>query len=975
MFDVRTEFSNFVGKDGFHWWVGQVEASDASGKNSNRYKVRIVGHHLQSCEKQPTNDLPWAFAVAPTTDSYSQTGGTTTNLNRGDWVIGFFMDSDNAQQPFILGSVGSVANSKNPTADPKNFLDPNPSGEGCAAFKNFPDPKRNPYVMNSATEADLKAATTAGNVASTAVIPNSSQPGAPGASALISNSLGCINTPTTPGKQSCIIISQAECPNGQMATKMEIILSELFEMVSSSGGQLGDEIFSRATGLATNYIDVATGYVNKVLAVIMQGMSWATGQLYSLLQLGVQKIVEFLLSAVSDKVNKFKKPPYNPANPEKLLDRIQKFLEDNLKKIGCSIGDLYDKIAQYLTDLLMGMLVDTLSSAVCAVTGAVNSIIAEVSSFIEEIINEIMGPLQDILGAIAEPLNVIGSAINTVFQALGITCSGLPEKCKRIIKDCGEGPEQQETDTPDFLDELLSKLSAGQGGFPLNCSESQIYSAPKAPNVFISGGSFLPTTPVTPPATTTTTTTTTTTDVFLNILIDPSDAIVTVGDIATFSMVASTTDSSPISYQWQRSNDSGSTWNDISGATSSTYNTSATVLSDDQALFRCNVSGTGTIPASDTSSVATLTVNDNPTSPVSPVTPVNFFGNTNAVININSITSVNTLGSYTYNSLAASPNGSGFFTLKSVTSSSYTSNAPQTTPVVPQTYKVVGDKLELNEGDVIKFTITTTNVPDNTVGGYLIFGPSITSADIVGGNLTGSFTVMNNKAEVFIGISSDAVIEQDELAYFTLTNAPASTQFVIRAQNQTPTTPATQPQTPEYPIACQPIVSSAGQILNIPICKVGSPFSTPPEIYIQSQSSGGGASAEAVLDENGYLTQIKVIRPGRGYVSNPPTEDLNCVIRGFTIINPGLGYSGNVAVYIDGDPDVATASVVNGLIVGMQVKNLSKTYKEYPTVRIVGETGTGAIALPNIICIPSTENAKISESVSVTPEGKYIDCP
>lgn len=975
MFDVRTEFSNFVGKDGFHWWVGQVEASDSSGKNSNRYKVRIVGHHLQSCAKQSTDDLPWAFAVAPTTDAYSQTGGTTTNLNRGDWVIGFFMDSDNAQQPFILGSVGSVANSKNPSADAKNFLDPNPKGEGCAAFKVFPDPKRNPYVMNSATAADLKQATTAGNVPSTAVIPNSGQPGAPGASSLIANSMGCINSPTTPGQKSCIIISQAECPTGQMATKMEIILSELFEMISSSGGQLGDSLYSRATGLATNYIDVATGYVNKVLAVIMQGMSWATGQLYSLLQLGVQKIVEFLMSAISDKVRKFKTPPYTPiAGQEKILDRIQTFLEKNLAKIGCSIGDLYDKIAQFLTDLILRMLTDTVSSALCAITGAVNSIISQVKSFIEEIIGEILGPLQDILGAIAEPLNVIGQAINTVFEALGITCTGLPEKCKRIIKDCGDGGEQQETEDPDFLDELLKKLTGGTS-FPLNCKESQTYSKPKPPNVFISGGSFTPTPPSTLPGNTPITTPTTLVDIYLTILIDPSDVIVTVGDAATFVTYASTTDSSAVNYQWERSNDGGSSWNTVAGATSSTYTIASTLITDNDALFRCQISGTNTIPASDTTSVATLTVNDNPIAPVIPVTPVNYSYTTSPVILINSITSVNFNNNFTYISYAASPNGSGFASLSGTTSYAFTSAAPVTPIVLPQSYSVVSDKVAISEGEIIKFTITSTNVPDNTVGGYLIFGPSITSADIVGGNLTGSYTIVNNQAEVFVGIADDAVVEQDELTYFTLTNAPASTQFVILAQNQTPTIPTTPTPTPTYPIACPPIVSSSGQILNIPLCKIGDPFSTPPSIYIQSGASGGGASAEAVLDENGYLTQIKVTRPGRGYVSNPPSNDVNCVIRGFTIINPGLGYGGNITVYIDGDPDVATASTTNGLITNIQVKNLSKSYKEYPSVRIVGDSGTGAIALPNIICIPVEENAKVSESVTVTPEGKYIDCP
>jgi len=980
MFELRNEFVNAVGRDGFLWWVGQVEATDAKSKNSNRYKVRIVGHHLQSCEQQSTNDLPWAFAVAPTTAPYSQTGGTTTNLKRGDWVIGFFMDSDNAQQPFILGSVGSVANSKNPTADPKSFVDPNPKGEGCAAFKVFPDQKRNPYVMNSATSADLQQATTPGNVPSTAVIPNSGQPGAPGASSLITNALGCIDSPTVPGKSSCIVISQAECPNGQMATKLEIILSELFEMISTTGGNIGNEVYSKATGLASNYLDIATGYINKILAVVSQGMSWATGQLYALLQLGVQKIVEFLLGLISDKVRKSKKPPYNPAGKEKILDKIQEFLEKNLKKIGCSIADLYDKIAEFLTKLIMDMLVKTLSSAVCAITGAVNSIISQVQQFISEIIEEIMGPLQEILGAIVEPLNVIGGAINTVFQALGISCSGLPERCKKIIKDCNEGAEDEETDEEDFLDELLKKLSKGPS-FPLNCKESQKYSSPKKPNILISGGSFIPpeTPPVTPPDSDTPDAVTPETEVVtLNILIDPEDAIVTVGEIATFSTAATSSDGSPIAYLWEVSTDNGATFNDVPAGTgnSSVFNTAATVLTDTNKVFRCTITGTGTTPASEFTDIATLTVEDNPVTPVDPAIPTGFSYNSDSIFTLGAIVPVSFKKGFVFTTTAGSPDGSGFALLTAITSYVFTSASVTSPTILPQVYKVVADKLVVKEGEIVKLTITTTNVPDNTPGNYLMFGPNITSSDIVGGNLTGSFFINSNKAEVFVGIAADTSIESDEVVLFALTSAPASTQFVIEADKTTPPVAPDIPKIiPKYPVACDPIVSSTGQILNIPICSIGDKFSVAPNIYVQAGGSGGGASAEAILDADGYITQIKVIRPGRGYVANPPSNTLNCVIRGFTIISPGLGYSGNIVVYINDDPNIATASASNGLIIDVIVKDLSKTYTEYPTVRIVADTGAGAIVLPNIICIPREENAKISESVSITPEGKYIDCP
>ena len=48
--------SNFLGRDGFKWWVGQVAPEDAQGGQingagwGNRVKVRILGYH-------PDNDI------------------------------------------------------------------------------------------------------------------------------------------------------------------------------------------------------------------------------------------------------------------------------------------------------------------------------------------------------------------------------------------------------------------------------------------------------------------------------------------------------------------------------------------------------------------------------------------------------------------------------------------------------------------------------------------------------------------------------------------------------------------------------------------------------------------------------------------------------------------------------------------------------------------------------------------------------
>ena len=89
---------NFVGKDGFRWWVGQIAPAAVQGDQlspskdseswSYRRKVRILGYHPFSKAELPDADLPWATALIPTT---SGTGRAkfekTVVLRPGDVVI------------------------------------------------------------------------------------------------------------------------------------------------------------------------------------------------------------------------------------------------------------------------------------------------------------------------------------------------------------------------------------------------------------------------------------------------------------------------------------------------------------------------------------------------------------------------------------------------------------------------------------------------------------------------------------------------------------------------------------------------------------------------------------------------------------------------------------------------------------------------------------------------------------------------
>ena len=101
----------FMGLDGFVWFTGVVEDRDDPSK-LGRVKVRCLGFHTEDKNKIPTADLPWAHVMHSVTDPCMQgMGNSPTFLVEGSWVVGFFRDANEKQQPIVIGSLPGVPSS------------------------------------------------------------------------------------------------------------------------------------------------------------------------------------------------------------------------------------------------------------------------------------------------------------------------------------------------------------------------------------------------------------------------------------------------------------------------------------------------------------------------------------------------------------------------------------------------------------------------------------------------------------------------------------------------------------------------------------------------------------------------------------------------------------------------------------------------------------------------------------------------
>ena len=102
------EQSYFMGQDGFSWFVGVVEDRN-DPLRLGRVRARCLGYHTSDLRELPTTDLPWAHVMHPVTDPSMQGMGSTPSfLVEGSWVVGFFRDTQEKQQPLIIGSLPGI---------------------------------------------------------------------------------------------------------------------------------------------------------------------------------------------------------------------------------------------------------------------------------------------------------------------------------------------------------------------------------------------------------------------------------------------------------------------------------------------------------------------------------------------------------------------------------------------------------------------------------------------------------------------------------------------------------------------------------------------------------------------------------------------------------------------------------------------------------------------------------------------------
>lgn len=919
--------SHRIGHDGFAWWVGQIEATAADEENNKggyRYKVAIVGEHPQSKEIVDTADLPWASVMMPVNAPFAPGNitGVSAQLVPGCWVIGFYLDSDK-QKPIIMGSIGQTPGS----TTEKNTVDrddPNSrfvTGDGTGKLAIEPkidgDPSKDDTSKQNGGPAD---GTTRGDGEKRVDSGNKEE--------------------NLSDEEWCQLTAE-KCDDIDLKTQMTSVVGQMLADIQASDGNIGDYYVSKYTGGLYSASGTARKYVNKAVYVMNEFLARVKGYIISLLQKAVNKLVKAVL---------------RPNETGNALTPVTEFFNRLLKDLGCKIEDLGLRLAEWLTNVLMNYINQIYRAAVCHIDEFVNGIISKIYQLLNQLLESILGPLQDILGAIADGLNIIGNAINFILKLLGISCSGPDQTCAKYKQVCTDGSKKKGENDEDFLDGLLSSIDNLFGDTPADytqyvCEEAFTGKPLEVTNVDFIGGVPLPGTDTREP----------------KITYNISDIEVTEGDLAVFTVTRDglTDIASSVSFKTLDSQGSATAGTDYL-AQNSILGFSVGETSKEIEIQ--------TLVDSESDNNESFFIKLTNNSPESSNTKIKFKQN------IAKCTIVEKDLKEPYDPF--SPTDLDPFTpIDDTPPSNFPPDDSAPTNADP-TFNVVANRTTCPEDEFIIYTITTTNIPNGSILYYTLTGDGITPSDIVGNKLNGEFVIQDNEANVTIGIREDSTVEDEETLTFTISGNGASVDVLITTDDLlgdydsgVGDDPSTVFQEFRFPIvdSGKVITDDSGGIIEIPVDNTGDQFAEPPTVFVTGE--GIGATATALLDGDGFVTEIRVQSSGFGYKKNLATDNnVRCIVDAFTILSPGTGYTSTPKMYVNKSLEVAEAIINDdGFVVGARVLDRSITFDKLPLIEIVGGGGYGARLLPSLACLDTSALSAVGATKIGT--GRYVDCP
>ena len=424
-----------IGKDGFNWWIGQVENDgsdpDHDGTQPKDYdytgkvKVRVVGYHNPDKEILPTRDLPWASCIMPAVYAMKSGMGSIQQLQVSSWVVGFWMDGSSAQIPIIMGSIS----------------DQNPND----IYTKLPVQSGKGYQQIYAPDYDPDKHGTGGGIAGGTADTTETDP-----------TTG--NTTKSEEKEKTDDVSTVnERGEGQKATEaMKAADDRKKYTIHVGNGKCGTpadvkikgataEFLKFARGIEKNdigeFINKKTGKIEDVAEEIEKIQSRIQGFMGGVLSNVKGTVMKEAQKEIQKVINDIKIP--DPS----LLDPAV----DQLKNIGDLLNCLFKQIFNELADVIGGLLKDLLEQALDAALCLAKDIFQDLfGGIIDKLmagIDAALGILQGAISAIKNNAAIIQGIASKILDLIDMVCEG-DLSCALGLStfETGSGAKESEAD-------------------------------------------------------------------------------------------------------------------------------------------------------------------------------------------------------------------------------------------------------------------------------------------------------------------------------------------------------------------------------------------------------------------------------------------------------------------------------------------------------------------------------------------------
>ena len=380
---INEQNTSFAGKDGFYWWIGEVESNE-DPMGCNRVRVRIINYYTNpagsSVSNLPTENLPWATVLQHTCQAGNDLQGESSGqLQPRAIVMGFFMDGEAAQMPVVMG-VLRVRKGETDT-DKKFMLTGEEIPKGAETNASTTPPGQTDTQLNkNSDKIDANSVRTS---------PGQGEgPGGAGSPYGIGNAPGIsgssFNTqkPTTPSKP----IPTASGTGGPIKL-LEYKLTYLLEDLAASAGNL----VKADDGSFIDVIENKVVTLDKLLGKIKNFMSAVFAQVVSALRQELDILVQKITDAAVMGTSFLGIPGVTFAAIKSALSAILSVICG----IDNKIIDFINNPIGALTGIIDGIVEGLISKAEAALQG-VQEVIDSIICSVQSILGQVLGIIQSV---------------------------------------------------------------------------------------------------------------------------------------------------------------------------------------------------------------------------------------------------------------------------------------------------------------------------------------------------------------------------------------------------------------------------------------------------------------------------------------------------------------------------------------------------------------------------------------------------